>query len=295
MFRWDDLGVLVAACRHGTLAAAGAALGVDPSTVSRRLAALEDAVGGKLFARTPEGLSPTTLALRLLPHAEAAEAAVNAASAEAAGATVAAEGVVRLAVADALGVYGIAPRAAELRRLHPGVRLDILASTAVVDLSRREADIAIRFVRPDRGDLVFKKVLSAGRYAAFCSREYAEAHPDLSIDAVDWITWSETRAHLPEARLYRELIGREPALTSDNLVVQIEAVRAGAGVLLMPAGWGEVTAGAVQLPTLPPIALDFSTYLVTHRALRRVPRVDAVWRWLEDLLAQIGDLTRASE
>jgi DNA-binding transcriptional LysR family regulator len=286
MFRWDDLRYVIAVHRHRTHAAAGVSAGVDASTVSRRLAALERELGGKLFARTPDGLAPTDLALRLLPHAEAAETAAHAAAAEAAGAAVAAEGLVRVAVADAFAVYLLAPMLAAFYERHPRIRIDLLAGTAVADLTRREADIAVRFVRPTTGELVYKRVMTAGAYAGFVSRDYAARHPDLSRDAVDWINWSPTKAHLPEAVLYEQVVGRTPVFTADNLVVMIEAARHGVGALLLPVGWGALEE-VVQLDDPAPVETEFPVYLVTHKALRRVPRVDVVWSWLESVLADL--------
>lgn len=286
-FRWDDLGVMLALHRHGTLSGAAEALGVDASTVGRRIQALETALGGSLFARTPDGFVPTDLALRLMPHAEAAAAAADAAAAEAAGSANQATGLVRLAVADAFAVYSLAPRLHRFRAEHPGIRIEVLASPGLVDLTRREADIAVRFVKPTRGELVFRRVMAVGTYAAFCSRAYAEAHPDLSPEVVDWIGWSESRAHLPEAQLYQQVVGRPLALAADDLVVQIEAARHGAGCLLMPLEWLDANEDIVQLPSPPPIPFELPVYLVTHRALRRVPRVAAVWDWLESMLLEM--------
>ncbi|MEZ4337816.1 MAG: LysR family transcriptional regulator, partial [Sandaracinaceae bacterium] len=109
MFRWDDLAVVLAVHRGGSLAAAADSLRIDASTVSRRLRAIEAELGSRLFDRTPDGLLPTDLTLRLLPHAEQAEAAALAVEAEAAGEEVAAVGRVRLALADAFAAYVVAP------------------------------------------------------------------------------------------------------------------------------------------------------------------------------------------
>lgn len=285
MFRWDDLGVLLAIHRGGTLAAAAAALRLDPSTISRRLRAFETDLDGRLFDRTPDGLVATDLARRLLPHAEQAESAAHAAAAEAAGDEVEVAGEVRIALADGLAHYGVAPRVLDLLERYPALRIDFVVGVSLVDLARREADIAVRFVRPTTGDLVTRRVASSGGYVACVSRGYAERHPDrLTRETADWIGWAPSMAHLPEARLYQEIVGRTPRLACNSLPVMVEALRGGAGALLLPAAMLQVEPDAVQIPIPDLPAFEIDVWLVTHRALRNVPRVRAVWDWLEALI-----------
>ncbi|MCB9594760.1 MAG: LysR family transcriptional regulator [Sandaracinaceae bacterium] len=283
MVRWDDLAILLAVHRGGSLAAAAESLRIDASTVSRRLRAAERELGSRLFDRTPDGLVPTDLLLRLLPHAEQAEAAALAVEAEAAGEEIAAVGRVRVALADAFAAYLVAPALPAFLDARPGLTLDLLVGTELVDLSRREADIAVRFVRPTRGDLVAKRIAASGLYGGFVSRGYAATH-DLAPSKLHWIGWGESKAHLPEAQLYRRLVGRPPRLECDNLIVQIEAARAGAGAILMPAAFGGFEEEIVRLEAPPPLELDMDVWLVAHRAIRHVPRVRVVWDWLESLV-----------
>lgn len=283
--RWDDLSCLLAVYRGGSLSAAGSALRLDPSTVSRRLRALEDAVGGALFVRTPDGMRATALALRVLPHAEQAEAAVLAAQAAAAGAEQRVEGRVRIAAAEGLAAYVLAPAMPDFLRRHPALSVDILASPHLADLSRREADIAVRFVRPEAGDLVMKSIGRSGQYRAFATRAYAAAHPDAA--SLDWISWRPELASLPEAQLFRAHVGRPARMTSGSMVVMLEALLAGAGAMLLPERMAGVEGGLVPLDCVPPIPFEVQIWLVTLRALRHVPRVQAVWSWLEELLGSI--------
>jgi len=287
MPRWDDLGMLLAVYRAGSLAGASAALSVDASTVSRRLKAYEAALGSSLFLRTPEGLMPTELTLRLVPHAEQAEAAVLAAEAAAAGASERVGGVVRLAAAEGIAAYLLAPSVPALLDAHPALRLELIAGSKLVDLSRREADIAVRFVRPTAGDLVIKRVASSGSYGTYASEAYLDGRADLRPEALDWIGWVPEQRHLPEARLYDRLIGLPPRFAADSTVTMFEALRAGAGVALLPEAFVSLVPGLTRLPS-PRADFEVGVWLVTLRPLRRVPRVDTVWRWLERLFA--GDL-----
>ena len=290
-FRWDDLRVLLAIHRHGSVAAAGRSIGIDASTASRRLKALEEDLGARLFDRTPDGLLPTDLASRLLPHAEQAEAAALAVGAESAGEDVAAVGHVRLACADAFGVYALGPQLPAFLDAHPGLQLSILVSTDLVDLTRREADVAVRFVRPTQGDLVARRVASTGVYTGFVTAEYAAARGGrVHADEVDWIGWSDTRAHLPEAQLYQQAVGRPARITSDNLVMQMEAMRAGAGAVLLPAALRAIAPELVEVEGLRAPPLEMGTWIVTHRALKDVPRIRLVMDWVAALIAEMERL-----
>lgn len=283
-FRWDDLGVVLAIHRERTLAGAAAALKIDASTASRRLRALEEVLGATLFERTPEGLVPTELVQRILPHAEAAAAAAWAVTSEAAGHEATATGLVRLAVADAFAVYMLAPHVADLVDAHPGLAIDLHASPDLVDLTRFEADIAVRFVRPTQGDLVYHRVGSTGGYAAFIHRRYLERYGPPGDGPLHWLGWSTRKSHLREARAFAELVDEVPRVSADDLVVLMEAWRNGAGALLLPAVLAKLDPDAIALPSPGAEAFSMDIFIVTHRSMRDVPRVRVVHDWLIELL-----------
>ena len=141
--RWEDVRVFLAVHRTRGLAAAGARLGMDASTVSRRLAGLEEALGARLFDRTRDGLLPTSAADLLLPAAEAMEAAHVSFVRDATGFEREAEGKVRVSVSPGMAEAFVAPALMRLRARHPKIRLELDASVRPVALSRREADIAL--------------------------------------------------------------------------------------------------------------------------------------------------------
>ncbi len=279
---WDDLAVLLAVARTRRVGLAAQRLQVDASTVSRRLAALEASLGTPLFVRTPEGLLPTDVTAELLPAAERAEAAVADVLRTATGACQSqVEGVVRLAVAESFAAVVLPPHLPSLFAQHPGLRLDLVVSTGLADLSRHEADLAVRFVRPTRGDLVARR-LGTTRYAVWASPAYLLGRADLAWTSLDWIGWEESWSHLPEARWLREVVGVAPRLRSTSSIAQQEAARAGAGALLLPRATAAWVPGLVEVPG-PPITLTGDAWLVGHAAMRDVPRVAAVWDWLAQL------------
>jgi DNA-binding transcriptional LysR family regulator len=189
----------------------------------------------------------------------------------------------------------VAPLLPELLRRHPGLRIDLDAGEALLDLTRREADIALRVVRPTRGDLIVTRLLTVPWVLAAAPGLARELGKLRSWTDTPWVGWGEQRAQTGPARWHaRHLRGAEPAVRSDSLRVQLAVVAAGAGVALVPQssvayyGLVPVKLGAALRAAAAEWPRD-ELYLVTHRALREVPRVRAVW---DLLLERLGDRRR---
>lgn len=289
--RWDDVRVLLALHRAGNLSAAGLRLGLDASTASRRLAALEAALGARLFDRTREGLVPTSAAERLLPAAEEAEAGMLRLASAVDGLERSIEGVVRIATFPGLSDNFLAPIFARLLARHPGLRLELEVGTAVADLTRGEADLAIRSIRPRTGDLVMTRLLTS-RWLLMASPERADAIGKLARwDAVPWVDWGVDLAHIPPARwLATHAPGVRPVLRTSAPGALLAAVEHDLGVGLVTEHY---TAVRRIVPVRLASALEADAaewpvdelWLVGHRALREVPRVAAVWAFLVEELA----------
>jgi len=293
---WDDLDLLLHLHRHGSMARAGKALQCDASTVSRRLRQAEARIGEPLFDRTPDGLHLTALGHRLLPHAEAAEAAVLQASHAVASQETQAEGVVRVAVASGFAAYVLAPQMAAFRAAHPGVRLEVVVSASVVDMSRREADIAVRFVKPQQGDLVMQKLPGAGAYVAVATRTYVE---NLEKGAPPtWIGWVPELAHLPDAQVLQRMGIDEVDVACNDLIPMVEWLRHDVGAMVLPKAVLATHPDLVELDVgdgLQQEGLHLPTYLVCHRSVRHVPRVKVVWEWLKSCLLALDDVVHDVE
>jgi len=158
---WNDLKYLLALKREGTLAGAARALSVDHSTVSRRLAALEEAIGTQLLRRTPEGLCFTEAGNAAAASAEAMDASASGLLSKLAGEDERDAGVVRLTCAEGIIPF-LVTELQELRIAHPELRVELLPSTAPLDLQRREADVAVRMFRPTQAGLVARHVGKLG-------------------------------------------------------------------------------------------------------------------------------------
>ena len=231
--RWDDVRLFLALCRARTVGEAGRALGVDSSTVSRRLTALEEALTASLFDRNHEGISATKAAEDLLPMAEEMEEAMLRFAHAADGLEREVSGLVRIACPPDVANVVIAPLLRELFTLHPALRVEIAPGEAVIDLTRREADLALRTVRPAQGDLLVTRLTSV-RWVLVASSELARELGSLrSWSDAPWIGWGLRLSMIGPAQwLERHAKGVDPVVRSDSLMVQIAAVSAGVGVSL---------------------------------------------------------------
>lgn len=292
--RWDDVRVFLALFRERNLAGAAARLGLDPSTLSRRLVGLEEALGARLFDRTREGLVPTTAAEQVLPSAEEVERGMLGFARAADALEVAVEGVVRITAPPGLADGFIAPALGRLLARHPRLRIELDASTQVADLTRREADLALRTVRPRSGDLVMVR-LTGTRWRAMTSAAYAAELGTLErwSDA-RWIGWGAELSQIgPSQWLGRHAPGVEPVLRSNSFAAQLAAAESGLGLMLVPESFAVIRklVPVAYAPALEASAEQWpkdELWLVGHRALREVPRVAAVWQFLADELAALN-------
>lgn len=289
---WDDVKLFLALCRARTLGEAARSLQVDTSTVSRRLSGLEDVLGATLFDRDRGGVHPTAAVEPLLPVAEEIEHAMLrfAGTAEKLERTV--TGTVRVACPSDAAEALIVPGLPALLQRHPGLQLELSAGEALVDVARRAVDIALRTVRPETGDLVAKAIGTVTLLPAAAPAMAAELGTIKRWQDVPWVGWGERFADSPGARWLRtHAPDAVPRLRSDSLRLQIAAIAQGLGAGLLPAG----SVRHYGLEALRPTArLRRSTapcpagplFLVTHRALRNVPRVAAVWDFLVEQAAR---------
>jgi DNA-binding transcriptional LysR family regulator len=281
--QWDDVRLFLALCRARTVGRAATALGVDASTVSRRLVTLETALSATLFDRGRDGITPTEAAENLLPVAEEIEAVMMRFATAAEGLQRAAEGLVRITCPDDVADVVVAPLLGELFAQHPALRISLDPGEAVLDLTRREADLALRTVRPTRGDLVVTRLTTA-RWVLVATPKVARRLGTLRAwSDAPWVGWGERFSKVAPARwLAKHAKDVDPVVRSDSLRVQLSLVAADVGVALIPepsvAHYGFEP---IKLaPALRPHAAEWpidELFLVTHRALRDVPRVRVVW------------------
>ncbi len=282
---WDDLRLFLEVARTGSFTSAGAALGVDQATVSRRMASLEAKLSAALFERKPQGSSLTVLGEKVERYAEAMEAQLHALVDEASGHERAIEGVVRLALTESIAVHAVIPRVLPaLQEAYPQLTLRLSTSYEVEELGHRQAELALRFFRPESGDLVAQRIAVMSTALIGHARFRKVPRGELPVIGTE----VGERPTL-EGRYLERHLRQAPRLVVSSYVSQIEAVRVGLGVALLAKSALALDRSLVELnfglPTPPALEL----WLVTPRALRHVPRVATVWSALERGLAFLSD------
>ncbi|WP_433930384.1 LysR family transcriptional regulator [Sorangium cellulosum] len=285
---WADLRLFLEVARTGSFSAAARKLGVEQSTVSRRMAAFERALRGAVFDRRPGGSMLTPLGERLRRHVEAMEAGADQLVREASGHEREVEGLVRLALTESIAVHGVIPRVLPvLAERHPRVSVHLLTSYEAVDLGHREAEIAVRFFRPRSGDLVAARIVTLPTVPV--------AHRKLSKksrDELDWVGVDLGRIPTVEEDYQRRHVKKAPKVVVSSYIAQIEAVRAGLGAAVLPRSTLDLDADLVELDLGLPAGPVLELWLVTPRSLRHVPRIAAVWSALEEQLQFLHDARR---
>src|SRR5262245_31755214 len=295
---WDQVRVFLAVARAGQLAGAAARLGLDVSTVSRRLDRLEHELGVHLFDRTREGTVATAAAEAMLPAAEDMERGLAqfAAAVDAIEST--AEGTVRLTAPPGVADAFVAPLLARFHQRFPRVVVELDASVGYADLTRREADLALRATRPRSGDLIAVKVVSTPALPMTSAGYAAELGRLKRWSDARWITWTADLMHIPTGRWITEQIpGVVPVLRTAHFGTQIAAAAAGLGVALASEPFRfvhslvPITVSRGLQPAWDALPVE-ELWLVGHRALRTVPRIAALWDFLAD---HLSDPARAAE
>ncbi|MBK6693434.1 MAG: LysR family transcriptional regulator [Myxococcales bacterium] len=282
---WDDVKVFLAVVEEGSLSKAARRLAMTQPTVSRRIAELEVLLAEALFLRSAGGATLTAYGERLvLPAKRMAESAGEwARAAERSDAQP--EGVVRLTAAPGIAYEFVAPFARWLRGKLPAVQLEVISTLQYLDLSRREADLALRMQKPQQRDLVCLAEVKTG-VAAFAAPAYAaKLPPKPTARDVDWIGWAPPLDHLsPNPQLAAMIPGFRPVFASDDYAIQLRAAEEGLGAVVL----GRV-ATRFGRPRLTMLDLDLGPYkgelyLVCARSALAIPRVRVVAELLADEL-----------
>jgi DNA-binding transcriptional LysR family regulator len=286
MLDWDSLRYFLAASRGGTLSAAGRALRVDQTTVGRRLAALEAALGARLFDRGPDGLVLTPAGAALVPRAERIEAEGLAVERELGGREGQVTGTVRITTPEAFGNAYLAARLVELHRRHPTLTLELVADNRAMSLSKREADLALRLGRPAQLGLVVRRVatVASALYAApgYVARRPAAAPPFAGHDLVGFDDTFLPREET--AWLAQHVRGARTVLRCTSTAAMAAAAAAGLGLALLPCYIGDRDERLRRLPpTAQPVVRGL--WLVVHRDLRHAARIRAVGDGLAAIIA----------
>jgi DNA-binding transcriptional LysR family regulator len=283
---WDDLKHFLAVARCGSLSEAARALKTSAATVGRRIAALEEGLGARLFERAQTGYALTESGDAVRAKAEQVEEAVLAVERAALGRDLRASGRVRIATAEDIATFVIAPKLGEFRRTYPGIFVELAASWDVVNLSRREADIGVRSVRPMHGDFVIRRI-GVWNCSLYASKDYAAAHglaPGRDdFEGVDIISWTEEHAFRGGDWFEKNARNVPVVIAANSRLIQYAACKAGLGVAILPCVAADCDSDLVQL--LPPERVrSVDLWLVAHRDLVRTARVRAAMDFIAEII-----------
>lgn len=289
MLDWNDLRHFLAVARTGSTLAAARTLGVNQTTCARRLQALEDSIGQRLFDRTQGGRVPTEAGEALLPAAEAVEAAARAFEELAMNKQRALTGALRVTCSETLANVAVIPALVEFNQLYPDIEVDVVTSDRFLDLVAGEADIAIRAMSDPQFEpgLVIRKLMDTG-WALYCSPDYAarRGRPEGLDDLKGHLlVGGSGELSEPWFRLVEErTVGAEVRSRASSLTNLFTAVKAGLGVATLPMEAAEGDPGLVRCGESLP-EFKASVWLVAPERLRDHPRARAFMDFVTSYLA----------
>ena len=292
---WNELRLVLAVHRAGALTAASEALGIDHSTAFRRLKALEAQLGVRLFERLPGGVYLATEAgARIAAGAERMEDEFLALGRDVVGGDHRLSGRLRVTSSETLAYSQLTAHLAAFRLAHPGIVVELSIENRILSLSRREADIALRPVRPKEGELWGRK-LAGIAWGLYASPAYLAEKGGLprsgKLDDHALIGWDEAASGIGAADwLARSAPSSSVVYRTNSLVNQLIAARAGVGLALLPCYLGDSERDVVRVTVRPLAELEGELWIVTHADLRKTARVRAFFDLVGEGLARQRDL-----
>ncbi|MCJ1959234.1 LysR family transcriptional regulator [Novosphingobium mangrovi (ex Hu et al. 2023)] len=282
---WSDFQAFLAIARSGQLARAARRLGVNPTTMGRRLRRLEAALGTTLFEQTRTGQVLTEAGEALLAAVEQMDRAASGITGSGEGED-GLTGTLRIGTPEGFATDFLSPRLAQFQSLHPGLAIDLVSAPGeALSPGRREADVAIVLARPRKGPLVAHKLAdyALGLYA---SADYLAAHgvPRAPADLLEGhrlVGYIPDRLHAPELRYLDEIHpALKASLRAPSITAQHSLIANGAGVGVLPAFMAHADPRLV--PVLSDVRLERAFWFVTHEDIRRLPRIRAFRQWLDE-------------
>ncbi|QBM29370.1 LysR family transcriptional regulator [Hydrogenophaga pseudoflava] len=282
---WNQLKAFLETAETGSLSAAARKLGLTQPTLSRQVAAIEQRMGVTLFERVGKSMVLTTTGMDLLEHARAMGAAAEALGLAATGRSQAVGGVVSVTASDAVAAYLLPPLVKQLREQEPGIAIELIPSNALSDLLRREADIAIRHVKPEQPELIARFIREATAHF-YASEDWVKTHghPRSAEDAahLPFVGSDRQGRYLGYLRMHGLPVNESNfSCYVDHTVAHWALVQKGLGIGAMMEEIARDTPGVVRvLDDVPPIR--FPVWLVTHRELRTSRRIRVVFEALAE-------------
>lgn len=284
---WDDLRYFLAVARYHTLSAAAIQMGVDATTIGRRIERLSTSLNATLFETTTSGNSLTISGQNLLVRAEEVERNMLEMGSEITGDRARLAGTVRISLSEGLATWVLAPHLAQFRELHPDITLEIVSTNGFLNPSKREVDLAILMARPIKGRLIAQK-LTDYELGLYLAKSYIaksgkpQSLADLHMHSL--IGYIPDFIYAEELRYLSEIDGSlEPNLSSSSINVQHMMTRTNCGICVLPLFMGE-NDELLERVLAEKVTITRSFWIVVHQDLRRVARISAVLDWLGELV-----------
>lgn len=284
-FDWNKARAFLVTAEEGSLSAAARALNLSQPTLGRQVTALEEELGVTLFERAGKGLVLTDSGHTLLEQVREMGAAASRFSMSALGQNESLEGTVCISASEVTAAFSLTPLIQKLQAKAPGIQIELIATNEVSDLSRREADIALRAFRPTQPDLIVRRLKNqyARMYAtpAYLAQLGNPTTP-AELNSAHFIGFPDTAAYIEAMKHFGlQLAPRNFPITTANHLVHWELVKQGAGIGIMPDVIGDIDPTVCRvLPDAAPFDVD--VWLVVHQELRTNRRI----RYVYDFLAE---------
>jgi DNA-binding transcriptional LysR family regulator len=294
---WDDLRIFLTVARHSNLDVAATFLHQDPTTLGRRIRRLEDSIGATLFDRSRRGHLLTSSGEWLLDQVEQIDHIMSDIDTSISGEIKKVGGTVRLSVTEAFGNLMVAPSLIDLTSAYPDLRIELVATSGILSVSKREADMAVLLSRPTRGRLKVSK-LTDYQLKLYATPAYLTKHEAITklsqLNQHNLIGYVDDLIYSPSLRYYDEIAsGLTPNLTSSSLLAQAQLAISGSGIAMLPRFVGE------QRPELCLVLADDVTitrsfWLAIHEDIFDHARIQAVLKFLQTLAVDQAGLLQGN-
>ena len=288
---WNDLALLMSICRAGSLSGAARASGLNHSTIFRKLNAIEAKTGVRFFDRLPDGYAMTEAGEAALQAAERVENEMQMLGRDILGRDRRLQGKIRMTAPEGLALTLLPAMLADFHRANPDVSVELIVSSAPLDLTRREADVALRVTRTPPDTSLGRRVCDFGNNI-YASPDYLKSNPDRPLAEHDWIM-SEGSIDFITPMIWKTRTRADPhiVLVSNSIHATIKAAEAGMGLVFLPSFLGDPDPDLTHVPhTLGDLGLEL--WILTHLDLRKTARVKALMAWLHRELGTREDLFR---
>lgn len=286
---WDDLKVLLALSRQGTIRKAAAELSVSHSTVARRLKTLEKQLGVRLFDRLPDGYALNSVGEQIVEHATIVEREIHSLERSVTGSDSRFAGPIRLTTVPPMASL-LMPILAEFHTAYPQIELEVLTTYEVIDLARRDADIAIRFVHEPEPWLVGRRLPEFAK-AAYATKGYIQTHTFNGESAsARWIGWRGDGAQ-PDWIAETDFPDCHAFWQVNDPITQQEAARAELGMALLPCWIGDRDSDLIRVPPGRVVHIN-QPWILTHPDLRTSARVRAMAAFISKALDKLAPILR---